>query len=770
MPIFVNNVDMSGYQLLNFRVQVLAVAPANPAPGQIYYNSAQNTYYGWNGSAWIDLGQVLNGPGIVALINGSVAVIDDDNLSAIANDAFSKRHAHANKAVLDAIEAAYTSAEKTKLAGVSTGATKAEQSATNGSIKIDGVDRVVYTHPAGTNPHGTTKADVGLGNVENKSSATIRGEITSGNVTTALGFTPVKNGGATPEIREGLESARPAATGSGLLFFATDTKKIWKDTAANVWTQMGGQDLPVASQSTLGGIKVGANLTVLPDGTLNANDNPSNFIIRQELFTVAPGQSVFTLTKGTYKPGSGTLFWYMFGDKQPNGALLELSPTTFGIVGDLEPGTEILVEYIELINTSPYPAHAGEHVPGGVDPIPLASGAAAGLMAAADKGKLDGVAANANNYVHPTSAGNKHVPTGGASGQVVKYGGSSGTGAWGSVAYSEVTGTPTLGTAASKNTGTASGDIPILGTGGKLDVAVLPALAVTDTFVVSTQAAMLALSAEPGDVCVRTDISKSFILKAEPASTLANWQELLTPTDTVSSVNGKTGVVTLTKADVGLGNVDNVQQAPATRVITAGNGLTGGGDLTADRTLTLGTPSTITPSSTNSTTTTSHTHAADIATQAEAEAGTSTAKFMTPQRTAQAVAALQAVMSVAGKTGTVTLVKGDVGLGNVDNVQQATKTEFTAHDTDAVRHITAGERTSWNAKTGKFVANIGDGSATQFTVAHALNSLDVAVSLRESAAPRRVVYADVEVVDANNVLLIFGGAPTTAQYRVTVVG
>lgn len=35
-----------------------------------------------------------------------------------------------------------------------------------------------------------TNADVGLGNVENKSSATIRGEITSTNVTSALGFTP----------------------------------------------------------------------------------------------------------------------------------------------------------------------------------------------------------------------------------------------------------------------------------------------------------------------------------------------------------------------------------------------------------------------------------------------------------------------------------------------------------------------------------------------------------------------------------------------------
>ena len=41
-----------------------------------------------------------------------------------------------------------------------------------------------------SNPHGVTKSQVGLGNVDNKSSATIRGELTKGNVTTALGYTP----------------------------------------------------------------------------------------------------------------------------------------------------------------------------------------------------------------------------------------------------------------------------------------------------------------------------------------------------------------------------------------------------------------------------------------------------------------------------------------------------------------------------------------------------------------------------------------------------
>ena len=40
------------------------------------------------------------------------------------------------------------------------------------------------------NPHGVTKEQIGLGNVENKSSEMIRAEMTSGDVTDALGYTP----------------------------------------------------------------------------------------------------------------------------------------------------------------------------------------------------------------------------------------------------------------------------------------------------------------------------------------------------------------------------------------------------------------------------------------------------------------------------------------------------------------------------------------------------------------------------------------------------
>lgn len=85
-----------------------------------------------------------------------------------------------------------------------------------------------------------------------------------------------------------------------------------------------------------------------------------------------------------------------------------------------------------------------------------------------------------------------------------------------------------------------------LGADGKLPSDQLPALAITNTFVVNSQAAQLALDVQEGDVCVRTDLSKSFIHLSTSLGTMADWQELLTPTDTVISVNGMTGAVTIT--------------------------------------------------------------------------------------------------------------------------------------------------------------------------------------------------------------------------------
>lgn len=117
------------------------------------------------------------------------------------------------------------------------------------------------------------------------------------------------------------------------------------------------------------------------------------------------------------------------------------------------------------------------------------------------------------------------------------------------------------GSAASRNIGTASGNVPVLDSQGKLDTSIIPAIAISDTFVIGSEAEMIGLTAQIGDIAIRTDLNKSFILKGSTPSIISNWQELLTPVSPVQSVAGKTGTVTLTSSDVGLGNVTNESKA-----------------------------------------------------------------------------------------------------------------------------------------------------------------------------------------------------------------
>ena len=84
-----------------------------------------------------------------------------------------------------------------------------------------------------------------------------------------------------------------------------------------------------------------------------------------------------------------------------------------------------------------------------------------GLMSSSDKTKLNGIATNANNYSHPTTSGNKHIPSGGSSGQFLKWS-SDGTAVWANdnnTTYSAGTGLSLSGTTFSANIGTGSGQV-----------------------------------------------------------------------------------------------------------------------------------------------------------------------------------------------------------------------------------------------------------------------------------------------------------------------
>lgn len=79
--------------------------------------------------------------------------------------------------------------------------------------------------------------------------------------------------------------------------------------------------------------------------------------------------------------------------------------------------------------------------------------------------------------------------------------------------------------------------VATLDASGLIPTSQLPPLAINSTSVVASQAAMLALTAQTGDMAVRTDVNRTFVLAAEPASTLSNWVQLADgPSGTVTSV------------------------------------------------------------------------------------------------------------------------------------------------------------------------------------------------------------------------------------------
>ncbi|WP_102789519.1 hypothetical protein [Stenotrophomonas bentonitica] len=104
----------------------------------------------------------------------------------------------------------------------------------------------------------------------------------------------------------------------------------------------------------------------------------------------------------------------------------------------------------------------------------------------------------------------------------------------------------------------------------KIPTQYLPALAISSTYVVNSQAAQLALVVEEGDVAVRTDQNRTYIQNGGTSGTMADWTQLLTPAAPVQSVNGQTGTVVLTAANVGA-----APTAPPAMTLAAANALTG---------------------------------------------------------------------------------------------------------------------------------------------------------------------------------------------------
>jgi hypothetical protein len=263
---------------------------------------------------------------------------------------------------------------------------------------------------------------------------------------------------------------------------------------------------------------------------------------------------------------------------------------------------------------------------------------------------------------------------------------------------------PHVGYQKESERGVANGYAP-LDAGNLIPTVHLPPLAINDVFVVANEAAMLALNAQVGDMAIRTDTGKTYVLALAPASTLANWKEVLA-TGQVVSVNGMTGVVTVTAANVGA--------PPVARAIAAGNGLTGGGDLSADRTINF-------------------VGDANLSVTADAVAVLSAPKWTTPR-------SLSLTGDVTGSTPSVD------GSGNIS----------------IATTLVGGQAPKF------FAGDVGAGTAV--VVPHNLNSRDVVVEVYRSTTPWDSIGCTVERTDLNNVTLRFAAAVAAAAYRVVVTG
>ena len=168
----------------------LAVTPA----GQSEATPVTNKTYRWSGSTLVEISQSL--------------ALGETETTAYRGDR--------GKTAYDHSQSAHARVD----------ATKVEASSTNGNIVVDESELTVYTHPTGasaTNPHNTTKADVGLGNVENKDVATIISEITKADITGKLGAATASNDGyMTKEYAAKLDNCAEIAVSGTAPTFTTD--------------------------------------------------------------------------------------------------------------------------------------------------------------------------------------------------------------------------------------------------------------------------------------------------------------------------------------------------------------------------------------------------------------------------------------------------------------------------------------------------------------------------------------------------------------------
>lgn len=90
--------------------------------------------------------------------------------------------------------------------------------------------------------------------------------------------------------------------------------------------------------------------------------------------------------------------------------------------------------------------------------------------------------------------------------------------------------------------------------------------------------------------------------------------------------------------------------------------------------------------------------------------------------------------------------------------------------TDDLRIVTPLKLANWSGRIRRYATNIGDGSATSYTITHSLNTRDVIVRVFPNSGQYDDVEVDVQRPSTTTCTLVFATAPASNAYRVVVLG
>ena len=360
----------------------LSTAYPHPDDGWTVNVKDTDYTYRWSGAAWI----AISANAIPKATQGVDGLLSKED-KACYDDAYSKRHTHGNKSTLDKLT-------ETLLVNWT----------------------AAYTHISNkSNPHGVTKSQVGLGSVPNVA--------TNDQVPTFTQATTLTN--LTSGEKLGVAMGKIAKAIADFITHKADTvqhitateRVDWNDadTKKHTHSNKGVIDkLTQAMLDKLAGIASGAEVNVQPDW--DVTDTGSDAYIRNKP-TSLPASDVQAWAKASSKPA---YVWTEIGSK----------PSTFPPAAHTHTKSQISDMPTKLsqftndsgyltaadVDTSQNHTHANKTV---LDKI---------TQAMLDK--LAGIAEGANKYVHPTTSGNKHIPSGGANGQILRWS-ADGTAVWG---------------------------------------------------------------------------------------------------------------------------------------------------------------------------------------------------------------------------------------------------------------------------------------------------------------------------------------------------